>query len=121
MPAGTSVALVGTSGSGKSTLLRLLYRFYDAQGGAVRVGGHDVRDLRLASLRKRLGAVPQDLVLFNDTVRYNIAYGRLGASDSMVERAARKVKPCSLSGGGGERGGGAVLTDCSPCQTAGTQ
>ncbi|KAL6774149.1 ATM2 [Auxenochlorella protothecoides x Auxenochlorella symbiontica] len=91
VPAGTSVALVGTSGSGKSTLLRLLYRFYDAQGGTVRVGGHDIKDLRLASLRRRLGAVPQDLVLFNDTVRYNIAYGKLGASESQVEQAARKA------------------------------
>eukprot|EP00887_Chlorella_sp_A99_P007179 scaffold2.g7179.t1 len=82
VPPGTSCALVGISGSGKSTVLRLLLRFYDAQGGAVRVGSHDVRQLQLDSLRRELGAVPQDLVLFNDTIRYNIRYGRLSATDA---------------------------------------
>ncbi|GAB4819644.1 hypothetical protein N2152v2_006690 [Parachlorella kessleri] len=90
VPAGSSCALVGTSGSGKSTVLRLLFRFYDVEGGAVRVGGEDVRDLQLASLRRSLGEVPQDLVLFNDTIYYNINYGRLGASREEVEEAARQ-------------------------------
>lgn len=91
VPAGSSLALVGTSGSGKSTILRLLYRFYDAQAGRIEVNGLDIRDVKLDSLRRALGAVPQDLVLFNDTIRYNIAYGRRGATDAEVEQAARQV------------------------------
>lgn len=91
VPAGTSCALVGTSGSGKSTVLRLLYRFYDAQSGSVRVGGHDTRDLRLGSLRHALGEVPQDIVLFNDTIMYNIKYGNLQATDDQVYEAARQA------------------------------
>jgi len=87
--AGERVAVVGPSGSGKSTLARLLYRFYDVGGGAVRVNGVDLRDLRQASLRAAIGIVPQDTVLFNDTIRYNIRYGRPEASDAEVVDAAR--------------------------------
>ncbi|MGW8270530.1 MAG: ABCB family ABC transporter ATP-binding protein/permease [Burkholderiales bacterium] len=87
--AGERVAVVGPSGSGKSTLARLLYRFYDVSGGAVRVNGVDLRDLRQASLRAAIGIVPQDTVLFNDTIRYNIRYGRPEASDAEVVEAAR--------------------------------
>lgn len=89
VPAGTSCALVGTSGSGKSTILRLFFRFYDPESGTVRIGGHDVRGLQLDSLRHAIGEVPQDLVLFNDTIRYNIQYGDLNANESMVEEAAK--------------------------------
>ena len=91
VPAGTSCAIVGTSGSGKSTVLRLLFRFYDAQSGSVRVGGQDVRDLTLASLRRQMATVPQDLVLFNDSIFYNIQYGRQGASPEDVRWAARRA------------------------------
>ncbi|KIZ04396.1 ATP-binding cassette, subfamily B, bacterial [Monoraphidium neglectum] len=92
VPAGTSCAVVGSSGSGKSTILRLLYRFYDTEGGAVLLGGHDVRRLTLASLRGALGKVPQDMVLFNDTIFYNIAYGDLSATREQVEAAARAAR-----------------------------
>ncbi|CAD7698438.1 unnamed protein product [Ostreobium quekettii] len=91
IPAGTSCALVGTSGSGKSTILRLLFRLYDIDGGSVRVGGHDVRDLKSSSLRGKMGQVPQDLVLFNDTIFHNIRYGNLGAPEAEVYRAAEKA------------------------------
>ncbi len=77
---GETVALVGTSGSGKSTIAQLLPRFYDVGGGALRVGGHDVRDLTLDSLRASIGLVSEDSFLFSDTVRANIAYGRPDAS-----------------------------------------
>jgi ATP-binding cassette subfamily B protein len=86
---GRKVAVVGPSGAGKSTLARLLFRFFDVTGGAVRVDGHDIRRLTQASLRRAIGIVPQDTVLFNDTVYYNIAYARPGASREEVERAAR--------------------------------
>ncbi|MDX1376207.1 MAG: ABC transporter ATP-binding protein/permease, partial [Burkholderiales bacterium] len=86
---GERVAVVGPSGAGKSTLARLLYRFYDVSAGAVRVNGVDLRALRQASLRAAIGIVPQDTVLFNDTIRYNIRYGRPDASDAEVEAAAR--------------------------------
>lgn len=89
VPAGTSCALVGTSGSGKSTILRLLYRFYDPMSGSVKIDGHDVREITLDSLRQAIGVVPQDLVLFNDTVEYNIRYGRLDATEDEVRQAAR--------------------------------
>jgi ABC-type transport system involved in Fe-S cluster assembly fused permease/ATPase subunit len=89
IPAGRTVAVVGPSGAGKSTLARLLYRFYDVTGGAIRVDGQDLRQLTQHSLRKAIGIVPQDTVLFNDTVAYNIAYGRPGASQAEVEGAAR--------------------------------
>jgi ATP-binding cassette, subfamily B, heavy metal transporter len=87
--AGHRVAVVGHSGSGKSTLARLLYRFYDVSSGSIRVNGVDVRDLKQASLRAAIGIVPQDTVLFNDTILYNIRYGRPGASDAEVYEAAR--------------------------------
>ena len=75
VPAGKSLALVGASGSGKSTVLRLLYRLYDVQGGSVEIGGIDARDVRVKSLRRNIGVVPQDTVLFNDSIYYNIARG----------------------------------------------
>ena len=86
---GRKVALVGPTGSGKSTISRLLFRFYDVTSGAVRVDGSDVRELTQASLRAAIGVVPQDTVLFNDSIRYNIGYGRPGASDAEIEQAAR--------------------------------
>ena len=92
IPAGRTVAVVGHSGSGKSTLARLLYRFYDVQQGAVRVNGSDIRQLTQASLRAAIGIVPQDTVLFNDTLLYNIQYGRPDASREEVEAAARAAQ-----------------------------
>ena len=89
IPPGGTLAVVGHSGSGKSTLSRLLYRFYDIQDGAIRIDGQDVRDLTQDSVRAAIGIVPQDTVLFNDTIRYNIRYGRPEASDEEVEAAAR--------------------------------
>ncbi|EFJ45521.1 hypothetical protein VOLCADRAFT_40714, partial [Volvox carteri f. nagariensis] len=92
VPAGTSCAIVGASGSGKSTILRLLFRFYDAQSGVVRVGGHDVRHVTLDSLRAAIATVPQDMVLFNDTIYYNIAYGKPCATKAEVEAAAQLAR-----------------------------
>lgn len=89
IPAGRKLAVVGPSGSGKSTLVRLLFRFYDVVGGAVRVDGQDVREVAQQSLRRAVGVVPQDTVLFNDTIAANIAYGRPGASQAEIEGAAR--------------------------------
>ncbi len=86
--AGKTVAIVGPSGAGKSTISRLIFRFYDAGQGAVRIDGQDIRDISQHSLRKTIGIVPQDTVLFNDTIRYNIAYGRPEATDEEVIRAA---------------------------------
>ena len=91
IPAGKTVAVVGASGAGKSTLARLLYRFYDVTGGRITVDGQDIRQVTQASLRRAIGIVPQDTVLFNDTVGYNIAYGRTGASMAEVEAAARSA------------------------------
>ncbi len=88
VPAGKTVAIVGPSGAGKSTISRLLYRFYDIQGGAITIDGQDVREVTQTSLRKAIGMVPQDTVLFNDTVAYNIRYGRPAASDEEVRAAA---------------------------------
>jgi ATP-binding cassette, subfamily B, heavy metal transporter len=92
IPAGKTVAVVGPSGSGKSTLARLLYRFYDVQQGRIAIAGHDVRDVTQSSVRQAIGIVPQDTVLFNDTVEYNIAYGRPGATRAEVEEAARAAR-----------------------------
>jgi ATP-binding cassette subfamily B protein len=89
IPPGHRVAVVGHSGSGKSTLARLLYRFYDVGGGAIRIDGQDLRELSQDSVRAAIGIVPQDTVLFNDDIRYNIRYGRPAASDAEVEAAAR--------------------------------
>ncbi|KAF1057494.1 ABC transporter ATP-binding protein/permease [Variovorax sp.] len=92
IPAGKTVAVVGSSGSGKSTLARLLYRFYDVQQGRITIGGEDIRAVQQASVRRAIGIVPQDTVLFNDTVEYNIAYGRPGATREEVEEAARAAR-----------------------------
>ncbi|MCQ8895197.1 ABC transporter ATP-binding protein/permease [Limnobacter humi] len=89
VPAGQTVAVVGHSGAGKSTLSRLLYRFYEVSDGDIRIDGQDIREVQQVSLRKSIGIVPQDTVLFNDTIAYNIAYGRPGATQSDVERAAK--------------------------------
>jgi subfamily B ATP-binding cassette protein MsbA len=91
VPAGKTVALVGPSGGGKSTILNMIPRFYEAADGAVRVDGMDVRDLTFASLRGVLALVSQEVTLFDDTVRANIAYGRAGASDADIEQAARSA------------------------------
>jgi ATP-binding cassette, subfamily B, heavy metal transporter len=88
VPAGRTVAIVGPSGAGKSTISRLLFRFYEVTGGRITIDGHDIRDVTQTSLRNAIGMVPQDTVLFNDTVRYNIRYGRWDASDAEVEAAA---------------------------------
>jgi ATP-binding cassette, subfamily B, heavy metal transporter len=88
VPAGHNVAIVGPSGSGKSTLARLLYRFYDVQGGRITIDGQDVRDVQQASLRGAIGIVPQDTVLFNDTIEYNVAYGHPGATHDEIVQAA---------------------------------
>ncbi|WP_024538994.1 ABCB family ABC transporter ATP-binding protein/permease [Comamonas badia] len=89
IPPGKTVAVVGPSGAGKSTLARLLFRFYDVQQGAITIGGQDIRGVTQDSLRRAIGIVPQDTVLFNDTIAYNIAYGRPGAAQAEVEQAAR--------------------------------
>jgi len=92
IPAGKTVAVVGPSGSGKSTLARLLYRFYDVKDGRIEIAGRDIRDVTQSSLRRSIGIVPQDTVLFNDTVEYNIAYGRPGATRDEVDAAARAAR-----------------------------
>ncbi len=92
IPAGQTVAIVGSSGSGKSTIGRLLFRFYDVTGGALSIDNQDVRDVTQSSLQNAIGVVPQDTVLFNDTIFYNIAYGRDGASHADVEQAARDAQ-----------------------------
>jgi ATP-binding cassette subfamily B protein len=89
VPAGKRVAIVGPSGAGKSTISRLLFRLYDVSGGSITIDGQDIRSVTQASLRAAIGMVPQDTVLFNDTIRYNIRYGRWDASDVEVEEAAR--------------------------------
>ena len=90
--AGKTVAIVGSTGSGKSTIGRLLFRFYDVVGGALKIDGQDVRDVTQTSLHDVIGVVPQDTVLFNDTIRYNIAYGRDGATQDQIEDAARAAQ-----------------------------
>ncbi|HYF60033.1 MAG TPA: ABC transporter ATP-binding protein/permease [Burkholderiaceae bacterium] len=90
--AGTTTAVVGASGAGKSTLGRLLFRFYDVTGGAITIDGRDLRSVTQASLRAAIGIVPQDTVLFNDTLRYNVGYGRPGASQDEIEAAARAAQ-----------------------------
>ena len=89
---GETVAIVGSSGAGKSTISRILFRFYDVASGHVRIDGQDIRDVQQASLRAAIGVVPQDTVLFNDTIYYNIAYGRPGATREEVEQAARLAR-----------------------------
>jgi ATP-binding cassette subfamily B protein len=92
VPAGKTVAIVGPSGAGKSTISRLLFRLYDISGGHITIDGQDIRNVTQASLRAAIGMVPQDTVLFNDTIRYNIRYGRWDASDAEVEEAARMAQ-----------------------------
>ncbi len=92
IPPGGNLAIVGPTGAGKSTLTRLLFRFYDVGEGSIRIGGEDIRDLTQDSLRAAIGVVPQDTVLFNDTIRYNIAYGRPTASPEEIEEAARHAQ-----------------------------
>jgi ABC-type transport system involved in Fe-S cluster assembly fused permease/ATPase subunit len=112
VPPGRSLAIVGPSGAGKSTVARLLFRFYDVTGGAIRIDGQDIREVAQTSLRAAIGIVPQDTVLFNDSIDYNIAYGRPGASREEVESAARLAHihdfvmslPDGYKTGVGERG-----------------
>src|SRR4051794_13312989 len=92
MPPGSKFAIVGSSGAGKSTIARLLFRFYDPQSGAIEIDGQDLRHVTQDSLRRAIGVVPQDTVLFNDTIYYNIAYGRPGASRVEIEDAARHAR-----------------------------
>ena len=92
VPAGKTVAVVGPSGAGKSTLARLLFRFYDVQQGTIAIAGQDIKTVTQASVREAIGIVPQDTVLFNDTVAYNIAYGRTGATQAQVEEAAKSAR-----------------------------
>lgn len=89
---GQAVAVVGTTGAGKSTLARLLYRFYDVQSGSIRINGQDLRAVTQSSLRQAIGIVPQDTVLFNDSIGFNIRYGRVDASDDAVQEAARAAQ-----------------------------
>ncbi|CAI5462804.1 unnamed protein product [Closterium sp. Yama58-4] len=91
VPGGKSLAIVGPSGSGKSTVLRLLYRFFDVDSGSIKVDGQDIRQVTINSLRKSIGVVPQDTVLFNDSIMYNIRYGRPSATDEEVYEAARQA------------------------------
>src|SRR5438270_3491031 len=112
VPAGKTVAIVGPSGAGKSTISRLLFRLYDVSGGRILIDGQDIRNVTQASLRASIGMVPQDTVLFNDTIRYNIRYGRWDASDAEVEAAAQmaqidsfiKMSPKGYETEVGERG-----------------
>ena len=92
VPAGHTVAVVGSSGAGKSTLVRLLFRFYDVDSGTIRIDGRDIRGVTQESLRRAIGIVPQDTVLFNDTIGANIAYGRPGADQAAIEAAARAAQ-----------------------------
>jgi ATP-binding cassette subfamily B protein len=92
IPPGKTVAVVGSSGAGKSTLARLLYRFYDVQQGYITIAGQDIKQVTQSSVRQAIGIVPQDTVLFNDTVEYNIAYGQTGASREQVIAAARAAR-----------------------------
>ena len=92
VPAGGKLAIVGPTGAGKSTISRLLFRFYDVTGGRILIDGQDIRDVTQDSLRAAIGVVPQDTVLFNDTIRYNIGYGRPGASQAEIEQAAKQAQ-----------------------------
>lgn len=89
VPSGRTIALVGPSGSGKSTIIRLLFRFYDVQSGIISVDGQNIKTVKQDSLRSSIGVVPQDTVLFNNSIKYNIKYGRLTANDADVISAAR--------------------------------
>src|SRR4029077_1841081 len=112
VPAGKTVAIVGPSGAGKSTISRLLFRLYDVSEGKILIDGQDIRDVTQESLRAAIGMVPQDAVLFNDTIRYNIRYGRWEATDAEVEEAERlaqidgfiRMSPHGYENEVGERG-----------------
>ena len=112
VPAGHTVAIVGPSGAGKSTISRLIYRFYDVAGGRITIDDQDIRDVQQSTLRAAIGMVPQDTVLFNDTIRYNIRYGRWDASDAEIDKAAQdaqiddfiKILPQGYETEVGERG-----------------
>jgi ATP-binding cassette, subfamily B, heavy metal transporter len=112
IPSGKTLAVVGSSGGGKSTLARLLFRFYDVTGGAIKIDGVDIRDVTQASLRAAIGIVPQDTVLFNDTLEYNLRYGRPDATDEDLREAIRQARldqfiaklPDGLQTNVGERG-----------------
>jgi ATP-binding cassette subfamily B (MDR/TAP) protein 7 len=91
IPAGKKVAIVGSSGCGKSTILRLLFRFYDVQGGRILIDGQDIRDVSLESVRRAIGVVPQDTPLFNNTIEHNINYGNMEASQEQVIEAAKRA------------------------------
>lgn len=91
VPAGNTVALVGASGAGKSTIVRLLFRFYDVEQGVVLVDGQNIKTITQSSLRRAIGVVPQDTVLFNNTIKYNIQYGRIEAADADIISAARNA------------------------------
>lgn len=91
VPAGKTVALVGPSGSGKSTIVRLLFRFYDVEQGAILIDGQNIKTVTQDSLRRSIGVVPQDTVLFNNTIKYNIQYGRIEAIDADIISAARNA------------------------------
>jgi ABC-type transport system involved in Fe-S cluster assembly fused permease/ATPase subunit len=92
VPAGGKLAIVGPTGAGKSTISRLLFRFYDVTAGRILIDGQDIRDVTQDSLRAAIGVVPQDTVLFNDTIRYNIGYGRPGATEAEIQQAARQAQ-----------------------------
>ena len=92
IPAGKTVAVVGPSGAGKSTLARLLYRFYDVQQGSITIAGQDIKTVTQSSVRQAIGIVPQDTVLFNDTVAYNIAYGKTSATQAEIIEAAKSAR-----------------------------
>ena len=89
VPAGSTVAFVGETGGGKTTCLKLLFRFYDVASGSIKLDGHDIRDIKVDSMRSHMGVVPQDPQLFNDTIMNNVRYANLGASDEQVYEACR--------------------------------
>ena len=96
IPSGSSLAIVGPTGAGKSTISRLLFRFYDVSSGSILVNGKDVRDITQVSLRKNIGVVPQDTVLFNDTIYYNLSYGKINADEKEIWEVARRAKLSEL-------------------------
>ena len=96
IPSGSSLAIVGPTGSGKSTISRLLFRFYDVSSGSILVNGKDVRDITQVSLRKNIGVVPQDTVLFNDTIYYNLSYGKINSDEKEIWEVARRAKLSEL-------------------------
>ena len=96
IPSGSSIAIVGPTGAGKSTISRLLFRFYDVASGSILINGNDIRDITQVSLRKNIGVVPQDTVLFNDTIHYNLSYGKINADEKEIWEVARKTKLSEL-------------------------